>query len=64
MTFPTLTQIEDANWDYLASSAATWTNLASTWEAAFTEVRDASVRPGGALWSGAGAQAFQHRRRR
>ncbi|MEO6795324.1 MAG: hypothetical protein ABI253_12955 [Mycobacterium sp.] len=61
MSFPTLPQVEDANWDYLKTNAAAWTNLAHTWEAAFTEIRDASVRPGGTPWTGAGAEAFQHR---
>lgn len=60
MTFPTLTQIEDANWDYLKTNATAWTSLADAWEAAFTEIRDASVSPGGAPWTGSGAEAFQH----
>lgn len=60
MTVPTLSQIEDASWDYLKTNAAAWRNLVDTWEAAFTEVRDSSVRPGGTEWTGAGAEAFQH----
>lgn len=58
---PPLTEIEDANWDYLTTNATAWTNLANTWEAAFTEVRDASKSPGGTPWTGAGAEAFQQR---
>ncbi|WP_234821465.1 hypothetical protein [Mycolicibacter virginiensis] len=58
---PPLTEIEDANWDYLTTNAIAWTNLANTWEAAFTEVRDASKSPGGTPWTGAGAEAFQQR---
>ncbi|MEB3033869.1 hypothetical protein [[Mycobacterium] nativiensis] len=61
MTFPTLTQVEDANWDYLTASATAWTTLANTWENAFTEIRDASAAPEGTPWTGAGAEAFQHR---
>ncbi|OBJ31761.1 amidase domain-containing protein [Mycolicibacter heraklionensis] len=61
MTFPTLTQIEDANWDYLKSNATAWTDLANTWEAAFTGIRDAAIRPGGTPWTGAGGGAFQLR---
>ncbi|WP_052956933.1 hypothetical protein [Mycolicibacter heraklionensis] len=61
MSFPTLTEIEDASWDYLTTNATAWTNLANTWEAAFTEIRDASTSPGGIPWTGTGAQAFQHR---
>lgn len=61
MSFPTLTQIEDANWDYLKTNATAWTTLANTWETAFTEIRDASASPGGTPWTGAGAQSFQHR---
>ncbi|MGV0699496.1 hypothetical protein [Mycolicibacter sinensis] len=61
MTFPTLTEIEDANWNYLKTSAAAWRSLAHCWEAGFTEVRDTSARPGGTAWTGAGAEAFQHR---
>ncbi len=38
MTFPTLAEIKDANWDYLKTSAAAWRSLAHCWEAAFTEV--------------------------
>ncbi|MEB3070376.1 hypothetical protein [[Mycobacterium] vasticus] len=56
-----MNEIEDANWDYLKTNAAIWTNLAHMWEAAFTEVRDASMRPGGTEWTGAGAEAFRHR---
>nr|WP_239652106.1 hypothetical protein [Mycobacterium sp. UM_NZ2] len=58
---PPLTEIEDANWDYLTTNATAWTNLANTWETAFAEVRDASKNPGGTPWTGAGAEAFQHR---
>ncbi|MGB3523877.1 MAG: hypothetical protein WBA50_20630 [Mycobacterium sp.] len=58
---PPLTEIEDANWDYLTTNVTAWTNLANTWEAAFTEVRDASKSPGGSPWTGAGAEAFQQR---
>lgn len=61
MPFPTLTEIEDANWDYLTTNATAWTNLANTWEAAFNEIRDASPSPGGIPWTGTGAQAFQYR---
>lgn len=61
MPFPTLTEIEDANWDYLTTNATAWTNLANSREAAFTQIRDASTSPGGVPWTGTGAQAFQHR---
>lgn len=61
MSVPTLSQIEGANWDHLTTNATAWTNLANTWEAAFTEIRDASVNPGGTPWTGGGAETFQHR---
>lgn len=61
MTFPSLSQIEDATWDYLTANVTVWTDLAHTWEVAFTEVRDASMCPGGTEWTGEGAEAFQHR---
>ena len=58
---PTLTEVEDATWDHLIANATAWTNLADSWEAAFTEVRDAATRPGGTPWTGAGAEGFQRR---
>lgn len=61
MGSPTLTEIEDSTWDHLARNATAWTDLANTWEAAFTEIRDAAACPGGVPWTGTGAQAFQHR---
>ncbi len=61
MTYPTLTEIEDADWEFLTTNATAWTSLADTWEASFTEVREASKTPGGTPWTGAGAEAFQHR---
>ncbi|OBH14612.1 hypothetical protein [Mycolicibacter sinensis] len=61
MALPTLREIENANWDYLKTSAAAWRSLAHSWEAAFTQIRDAAARPGGTPWTGAGAEAFRHR---
>lgn len=61
MSFPTLSQVEGASWDFLRANATAWTSLAHTWESAFTEIRDASVNPGGTPWTGAGAEAFQQR---
>ncbi|WP_052740687.1 hypothetical protein [Mycobacterium sp. UM_Kg1] len=58
---PTLTEVEDATWDHLIANTTAWTNLADSWEAAFTEVRDAAARPGGTPWTGAGAEGFQRR---
>ncbi|BBZ22920.1 alpha/beta hydrolase [Mycolicibacter hiberniae] len=61
MAFPTLSQVEGARWDFLRANATAWSSLAHTWEAAFTEIRDASASPGGTQWTGAGAEAFQQR---
>ncbi|WP_155943357.1 hypothetical protein [Mycobacterium sp. UM_WGJ] len=47
MTYPTLTEIEDADWDFLTINATAWASPADTWEASFTEVREASKTPGG-----------------
>jgi hypothetical protein len=61
MSLPGLSEIEAANWDYLKTNATAWTNVAHTWESAFAEVRDSSVRPGGTEWNGDAADGFQHR---
>ncbi|WP_234812320.1 hypothetical protein [Mycolicibacter longobardus] len=61
MSIPTLSQIEGANWNHLTTTAAAWTDLANTWEAAFAEIRDASGNPGGTPWTGGGATALQQR---
>ncbi|WP_067972614.1 alpha/beta hydrolase [Mycolicibacter icosiumassiliensis] len=61
MAFPTLSQVENASWDFLRANATAWSSLAHTWESAFTEIRDASTSPGGTPWTGAGATAFQQR---
>ncbi|WP_046317081.1 hypothetical protein [Mycobacterium sp. UM_Kg1] len=59
MAFPTLSQVEGASWAFLRANATAWSRLAHTWEAAFTEIRDASASPGDTQWTGAGAEAFQ-----
>lgn len=61
MTFPTLSQVRAANWEHLRTNAAAWRNLARTWESAFTEVHNSSLRPGGTDWTGSAAEAFQDR---
>lgn len=61
MTFPTLSELRAANWDHLRTAAAAWRRLGCTWESAFTEVHNASLRPGGTDWTGAGAESFQDR---
>ncbi|OBK90474.1 hypothetical protein [Mycolicibacter sinensis] len=58
---PTLSEVRAASWDHLRTNAAAWRNLGRTWEAAFTEVHQSSLRPGGTDWTGAGAEAFQDR---
>ncbi|ABK64609.1 MULTISPECIES: hypothetical protein [Mycobacterium avium complex (MAC)] len=58
---PTLSEVRAANWDHLRTNAAAWRSLGRTWESAFTEVHNASLRPGGTDWTGAGAEAFQDR---
>lgn len=58
---PTLSEVRAANWDHLRTNAAAWRNLGRTWESAFTEVHNSSLRPGGTDWTGAGAEAFQDR---
>jgi hypothetical protein len=58
---PTLSQVRAASWEHLRTNATAWRNLARTWESAFTEVNNSSLRPGGTDWTGAGAEAFQDR---
>lgn len=58
---PTLSEVRAASWDHLRASAAAWRRLGRTWESAFTEGHQSSLRPGGTDWTGAGAEAFQDR---
>ncbi|MBS9535180.1 hypothetical protein KIH27_16455 [Mycobacterium sp. M1] len=58
---PSLSEVQNARWDYLSTYAANWRKLADSWEQAFTEVRNQSMRPGGTEWTGAGADAAQGR---
>ncbi|OBH16332.1 hypothetical protein EHH44_11995 [Mycolicibacter terrae] len=58
---PTLSEVRAASWDHLRTNAAAWRNLGRTWESAFTEVHQSSLCPGGADWTGAGAEAFRDR---
>lgn len=58
---PTLSEVRAATWDHLRTNAAAWRNLGCTWESAFTEVHQSSLRPGGTDWTGSGAEAFQDR---
>ncbi|BBZ22130.1 alpha/beta hydrolase [Mycolicibacter hiberniae] len=58
---PTLSEVRAASWDHLRASAAAWRNLGRTWESAFTEVHQSSLRPGGTDWTGSGGEAFQDR---
>ncbi|AEF35317.1 conserved hypothetical protein [Mycolicibacter sinensis] len=43
--WPSLSEVRAASWDYLKASGESWSRLADTWENAFAEVRNASVRP-------------------
>ncbi|WP_082956759.1 DUF4185 domain-containing protein [Mycolicibacter sinensis] len=61
MAFPTLSELRAATWEHLRTSAAVWRSLGRTWESAFTEVHNSSLRPGGTDWTGSGAEAFQDR---
>jgi hypothetical protein len=56
-----MSEVRAASWDHLRASAAAWRSLGRTWESAFTEVHQSSLRPGGTDWTGAGAEAFQDR---
>lgn len=47
--WPSLSEVRAASWDYLKASGESWSRLADTWENAFAEVRNASVRPGGTV---------------
>jgi hypothetical protein len=61
MTYPSLSELEASNWDFLTTSAENWRKLAHTWENAFTEVRNGAMHPGGTEWAGPAAEAYQHR---
>jgi len=59
--WPSLSEVRAASWDYLKASGESWSRLADTWENAFAEVRNASVRPGGTGWEGSAAHGMQER---
>lgn len=59
--WPSLHEVESANWDHLKAAGDQWPKLADQWESAFTEVRDQSMRPGGTDWEGSSADAVQAR---
>ncbi|MGV0734668.1 hypothetical protein [Mycolicibacter sinensis] len=59
--WPSLSEVRAASWDYLKASGESWSRLADTWENAFAEVRNASVRPGGTVWDGRAAHRMQER---
>ncbi|MBS9534867.1 hypothetical protein KIH27_14840 [Mycobacterium sp. M1] len=61
MTLPSLSEVENASWEYLTTCAANWRSLANKWEQAFTEVRNQSMHPGGTEWTGDAADAAQAR---
>ena len=54
---PTLTQIHRWDTAHLTEAASNWSNAASTWERAFTNVHQAAQAPGGTSWEGAAAAA-------
>ena len=59
--FPSLPLVQSATFTHLTDAADSWAKTAELWESAFTEVRDATLRPGGTDWEGAGAEAVQDR---
>jgi len=59
--FPSLPLVQSATFTHLTDAADSWAKTAELWESAFTEVRDATLRPGGTDWEGAGAEAAQDR---
>lgn len=59
--FPSLPQVQSATFTHLTDAADSWAKSAELWESAFTEVREATLRPGGTDWEGAGAEAAQDR---
>lgn len=59
--WPSLHEVESANWDHLKAASDQWPKLADQWESAFIEVRDQSMRPGGTDWEGSSADAVQAR---
>lgn len=62
MPWPSLSEVKAANWDHLRTNAAYWTNLARTWKAAFTEIRETAKLPGGTEWTSAAAtNSHSHR---
>ena len=58
---PSLPQVQSATFTHLTDAADSWAKTAELWESAFTEVREATLRPGGTDWEGAGAEAAQGR---
>jgi hypothetical protein len=59
--FPSLPQVQSATFTHLTDAADSWAKSAELWESAFTEVREATLGPGGTDWEGAGAEAAQNR---
>lgn len=58
---PSLSQVESASFGYLLSAAAYWRSVSHTLLAGFTEVREATLAPGGSIWRGQAAQGAQQR---
>lgn len=59
--FPSLSDVQAWNGDYLTGAAAHWTAAAQRWQDALQEAHDAVGRPGGRPWTGRGAEAAQQR---
>jgi hypothetical protein len=57
--WPSLPEVKTANWDYLKAASEQWPKIADQWVSAFTEIHEASKRPGGTDWEGPAADAVQ-----
>ncbi|GAY14068.1 WXG100 family type VII secretion target [Mycobacterium sp. shizuoka-1] len=58
---PSLSQVRAWDTGHLAEAADRWTQRATRWEAAFTDVSAQIASPGGTPWDGVAAEAAQQR---
>lgn len=58
---PSKSAIEAWNTQHLESAAKSWTDTATLWEDSFNLVHQGALKPGGTVWTGAGADAAGER---
>lgn len=61
IAIPSLSQVRDWDTAHLTDAADRWSATARTWDSVFDQVASHMLRPGGAVWEGAAADAAQTR---